>query len=50
MPGGAVSMIAARAEAAIAVRDKPLTLRGTLRVSPERGSSLVYRLERARIA
>jgi len=50
MPGGAASMIAVRAEAAIAVRDKPLTLRGTLRVGPEQGSSLVYRLENARIA
>lgn len=50
MPGGAVSMIAVTAAAAIPVNDKPLTLRGTLQMTAEPGSMLVYRLEQARIA
>ena len=50
MPGGMVSMIAVTTQAAIPVKDAPLTLRGTLRVGAEPGTNLVYRLEKARIA
>jgi hypothetical protein len=50
MPGGMVSIIAVRAQTAIPLMDTPLTLRGTLQLNSERGSSLVYRLEKARAA
>ena len=46
MPGGAVSMIAVRAEAAIPVRDKPLTLRGTLCVGRNRAAASFITLRR----
>jgi hypothetical protein len=50
MPGGVVSIIAVRAQTAIPLKDTPLTLRGTLRLISERGSGLLYRLEKARVA
>jgi hypothetical protein len=50
MPGGMVSIVAIRAEAAISLTDKPLTMHGTLRLISERGSSLIYRLDKATLA
>ena len=50
MPGGMVSIVAVHATALVKVTDKPLTMRGTLRLVSERGSSLIYRLDKATLA
>lgn len=48
MPGGFASIVAVHAEKPLRVTDKPLTMRGTLRLlSDNKDSQLVYRLDKA---
>ncbi len=47
MPGGFVSVVAVHAERPLHVTDKPLALRGTLRLLSDNGSKLLYRLDKA---
>jgi hypothetical protein len=48
MPGGFASIVAVHAEKPLRVTDKPLTMRGTLRLlSDNKDSQLLYRLDKA---
>ena len=50
MPGGFASIVAIHAERPLRVTDKPLTMRGTLRLLSDPGSQLLYRLDKAVLA
>jgi hypothetical protein len=47
MPGGFASIVAINAERPLQVTDKPLALRGTLRLLSDRRSNLLYQLDKA---